>query len=296
MHRTHSLLLALLLALLAFGTACSETPPDGGETETLIEDAMAAAALADGEGEDLSDSLATLDLDGAAEEDVIYEDIDDGDYAASCRLGQFRAKVVAEYDLDGDGELDEDERLALRDDFQAPPFRRVAHARVHRVKRLAWIYDMDDSRDLDEDERATLRADLEARCDARQAWLLDRYDADDSGDLDADEWQAARDDLRERRAARRQAFLDEYDTDGDGALDRFERIEARIDRLESILARHAAALDLYDVDDDGELSTEERLPLREALQDRVAGERFETSELEEGDDDCGGFWWGEDAC
>lgn len=270
--RSTLLLLPLGLLLLAL-PGCGDT--NGADADAaLLDDAAASAALADGDGEDLSDAFASIDFDAAAEEDVDHELMQDEAFADGCRFVDFRRRVIAEYDADDDGGLDRDERLALRDDFAPRPIRRRAHARFHRVARLAWIYDFDDSGHLDAAERDALRGDLELRCMSREAWLLENYDADGSGDLEDDEWSAALDDLAARLQARREAFIDAFDENGDGHLDFFERVAARIARLERILERHFAALDEYDDDGDGRLSTEERLELRERLQARVRGERF----------------------
>ncbi len=266
------LLLPLGLALVLAGTGCGDTTdPVVG----LVDDAAVMAAISDGDGEDLSASLASLDFDAAVEEDVDVELVEGEELMArECRLVDFRRRVIDEYDVDEDGGLDRDERHALRDDFAVRPFRRRIHARFHGLVRLKWIYDADDSGHLDGEEREALHADLELRCMNREAWLLETYDEDGNGELDEDEWSAAIEDVAARRQERREAFIAEYDEDGDGWLDFFERIPARIDRLERILERHAAALDEYDLDGDGRLSTEEREALRERLRERVRGEHF----------------------
>jgi Ca2+-binding EF-hand superfamily protein len=253
---------------------CGESTQTAGDTAQLVEDAAAAAALADGEDVDLSESLASYDLDAAAEEDVDFADLEGEGYARDCRIVEFRRRVIDEYDADGDGALDADEREALRADFDSHPFRRRWYARYHRVKRLAWIYDRDDSFDLDETERDELRMDLETRCMNRQAWLLDAYDADESGDLGDDEWQTALDDLAESLKARHDEFVARYDANDDGFVDPIERIQARIDRLEVMVALHEKALERYDENGDGRLSTDERDALRDALAERVQGQGF----------------------
>jgi hypothetical protein len=270
--------LGLALALGSLGCVDGAAEPDA----TLLDDATALAALTDGDGEDLSAALATLDLDDAVEEDLDVTLMEEDDMARECRFVDFRRKVVAEYDVDGDGGLDVDERRALRDDFAPRPLRRRLHALFHGLVRLEWIYDADDSRHLDGEERDALRADLELRCMNREAWLLETYDEDGNGELSDEEWSAAVEDLAARKQARRDAFLETYDTNEDGRLDAFERIPARIDRLERIAERQARALEEYDVDEDGVLSTEERAPLRERLMERVRGDH-----LVDGDDDDG---------
>jgi len=283
MRQTRFALLAAASLLLAT-IGCGESTQTAGDTAQLVDDAAAAAALADGEDVDLSESLASYDLDAAAAEDVDFADLDGEGYAPDCRIVEFRQRVIDEYDTNGDGELDADEREALRADFGSHPFRRRWHARYHRLKRLAWIYDRDDSFDLDEAERDTLRMDLETRCMNRQAWLLDAYDVDESGDLDDDEWQAALDDLAERVKARHDEFVARYDANDDGVVDGAERIQARIDRLEVMVAIHEKALERYDENGDGRLSTDEREALRDALAERVQGQGF-LDRIDPGNDD-----------
>jgi len=274
MRRTRFALLAATVAALLVTIGCGESTQTPGASAQLVEDAAAAAALADGEDVDLSESLASYDLGAAAEEDVDFADMGPEGYARDCRVVEFRQRVIEEYDVDGDGELDADERAALRADFGVHPLRRSWFARYHRMKRLAWIYDRDDSFDLDEAERDELRMDLETRCMNRQAWLLDAFDAYESGDLDDAEWQAALDDLAERVKARHDEFVARYDENDDGVVDAFERVQARIDRLEVMLAIHEMALEKYDENGDGRLSTDEREALRDALAERVQGQGF----------------------
>ncbi len=279
------LLLPLGLALSIGGTGCTEASNAAGPSADLIDDAAAMAALADGDGEDLSTAMAAMSMDDAVMEDVDVELLEEDDMARACRFIDFRRRVIAEYDTDEDGELDRDERYALRDDLAAPPFRLRKHGRHYRLKRLKWIYDADDSGALDPAERDELRGDLELRCMNREAWLIERYDENGDGELDDDEFGDAVDALVERRQTRRAAFVDQYDENEDGRVDYFERVQARIDRLERILDRHDAAIDEYDVDGDGTLSTDERAPLREKLKARVRGEHFGDDPLGDGEDD-----------
>jgi len=265
------LLLPLCVALVVGGAGCSDPGP---AADPLVDDAAALAALADGDGEDLGTALAALDFDAAVEEDVDAALLDGEGMARECRFVDYRRRIVEEYDVDGDGGLDRDERRALRDDLAVRPFRLRLHARHFTRLRLHWIYDADDSGHLDGAERDELRGDLELRCLSREAWLLERYDENGDGVLDDDEWSAAVADLAERRQAIREAFIDRYDVNDDGWLDFFERIQAYVDRLQRILDRHEAALDQYDLDGDGRLSTEEREALRERLKARVRGEHL----------------------
>lgn len=270
----------LLACLIVISGACQEggTPVEDSDLSALLDDGAIAAALSDGDGEDLSESLSSIVEALAAEEDVEFAMGIDGDeqddFAPDCRIEPLRDRVFSHFDVDDNGALSQDEARQLRAAFGPKPFRRHRFTRHHRLARLRWIYDADDSRDLSTTERDELRMDVEMRCMNRFARLLEHWDADESGDLDFEEWTAAREALRERKRARRAAFILEYDEDEDGWLDLGERLAAVSERVKRILDRRDAAILEYDVDGDGRLDTDERTPLRERLRTRVRGEQW----------------------
>jgi hypothetical protein len=271
------LLVSMIISLALLLTACGESneaASTGAATGDLFEDAVASAALADGEPVDLGASLASMDLSAAAEEDIEFAAPGVPEYAVDCRLDAFRERVLSLYDADGSGRLDGAERDALRADFAPHPDRRRAEARFHRVRRLKWVYDVDASGDLDADELDQLRLGLEQRCMHREAWLLDAFDEDESGDLDASEWDAAREDLGARLDERWSAFLERYDLDESGDLDEAERAAAEADRLEQILALHVEMVLKHDANGDGRLDSSERDALREALATEVRSDEL----------------------
>lgn len=275
------LLAGCLPLMLGCGNSAGSASDDSGSAASeLMEDAAFSAALSDGDGEDLGASLASFEpLLAAGEEGVAITLEVDGGFARDCSLSSFEARVLEEYDIDGDGELDSEERSALREEFGPQPVRRHRFARHHRHARLRWIYDDDDSGSLDDAEREELRGDLEERCENRQAYLLATYDADESGSLDEEEWAQAHEDLLARRAALRAALLEEFDLNDDGELDFEERRAAYLARHAAMKARRDAVIEEYDLDDSGDLDSEEKSALREALKQRVRGEHF--SELGE---------------
>ena len=95
MRRPSLLLLPFGLALVLAGTGCGDTTdPVAG----LVDDAAVMAAISDGDGEDLSASLASLDFDAAVEEDVDVELVEGEELMArECRLVDFRRRVIDEF-------------------------------------------------------------------------------------------------------------------------------------------------------------------------------------------------------
>jgi len=247
---------------------------DGGpvDSDLLVENSIFVAAL-EIDGETLDDVPEGVIADGA-EESVDSEDGAASEPARDCSLGAIRRRVVATYDADENGRLDETERGEFVDDFGPRPLRRRHFARHHMMQRLRWIYDADNSRSLDDAERAEMRNDLEMRCANRQAWLLEQYDADNSGDLSNEEWQAARDALVARRQAHRENVLDRFDTDDSGDLSEAERAAAREAMKQRMQERREGLRDTFDTDDSGDLDDAERDAAREALKSRVRGEHF----------------------
>ncbi len=182
------------------GFACGragDTPSE--DVDVVLEDAAFIAALAEGEGEALED-VPDGDATDIADELLDDHDAEAPDVLWDCSLGAVKRRVRAAYDSDGDGRLNDEERVALRQDMgEGPQARRVRRwARHHRLGRLMWIYDADESRSLSDEEREELRQDLEMRCLHRQARLLQEFD-DGDGTLDETELQTAHDALRRTR-------------------------------------------------------------------------------------------------
>jgi hypothetical protein len=213
--------------------------------------------------------------DAEADPDVQSVEADEGsaleaEVAGGCEPIAVNETVLARYDVDGSGTLNEEERTALVDAVRA---RRDASA-LQRLRRrpvrraVQFIYDADESGALDDDERAALQADLLARCDARNARLLTTFDLDGTGDLDAEERAAARADRRARVQQRRADQLATYDLDGSGRLETDERAALRDDRE----ARRRALATEFDADDSGALDAGEKDALREHLRARIRGE------------------------
>ena len=88
------------------------------------------------------------------------------------RRGQVPPAVLKEFDKDGDGKLNDEERKAMRE---------AAH------KKMLEKYDKDKDGKLNDEERKAMREDMEAK---RKA-LLEKYDKDKDGRLSAEERKAA---------------------------------------------------------------------------------------------------------
>ncbi len=89
--------------------------------------------------------------------------------------------VLKEFDKDGDGKLNEEERQAARTAMEAK--------REEARKKMLAEFDTDKDGKLSEDERKAMRTAMEAK---RKA-LIEKYDADKDGKLGPEEIKAARD-------------------------------------------------------------------------------------------------------
>ena len=125
-----------------------------------------------------------------------------------------REKIVKEFDKDGDGKLNEEERAAAR---KAMEERREATSRPARDgepirEAIIKKFDKDGDGKLNEEERAAARKAMEARREAtsrpardggpiREA-IIKKFDKDGDGKLNEEERAAARKAMEARRANR----------------------------------------------------------------------------------------------
>jgi EF hand len=120
--------------------------------------------------------------------------------------GRFHAEIMAIYDANQDGKLDDDERAVLLQDMEdgllplPPPMAGGPGGPRHRGPPPEIVAQYDANKDgvLDADERAVLHADIEAgkvqlpRMHGRGPMgpppeILEKYDTNGDGQLDADE-------------------------------------------------------------------------------------------------------------
>jgi len=249
------------------------------DAEMSVDDAVVMSALEDEElGTEEGEDPATADE--AAEAETVGLD---------CSPEAIRDRIMNRFDRNRNDQIDEDEGQEMTEHFggdgEGPEMgegprngRRGPHARRgrghHKLKRIKFIYDADESGDLDEEERAVLEGDLVARCENKQAYLLENFDADEDGALSEDEIQAARDARQAEREERRDERFSELDADGNGELSREEFEAAREARGDRCEARRAAMTEAFDTDGDGELSDEEKSVMRETLREWVRGEHM----------------------
>ncbi len=161
-----------------------------------------------------------------------------------------RAEMLKNFDKDGDGQLNREEREAARS-AQLEEWRkanpeaaaRFDERRAEEEKRRADFtkkYDKDGDGQLSEEERReAFRAEGQARLEAwkerdpegyarfekQQEEFTKRFDKDGDGQLSNEERRAGFETLREEGRARFAELSKKYDKDGDGQLSREEREE-----------------------------------------------------------------------
>ena len=127
------------------------------------------------------------DVDGSGDLSDEERAVLEGDLVARCE--NKRAYLLENFDADGSGDLSDEEKEAARD------ARRAAHEE-RRAQRLAEI-DTDGDGEVSSEERAAAREGRESRCEARRAAMLEQFDADGDGELNEEETNALREYLRE---------------------------------------------------------------------------------------------------
>lgn len=262
------------LSLAVAGLGCNAPAPTT-EEQSAVSEASSALSVAEESGDvtaDVSGGETELALAADADDASVLPDEAPADVDGVCDLQGRRARVLARYDANGNGQLDRPELAALREDLIdrggfAARFA-IAHRR-HVLRRLAWVFDDNGDGQLSSDERTALVDALEARCERIKANVVARFDANGDGQLDQAERQAAKDALRARLAAERQRILAAYDANENGVLDDGERLTLRQDRVAAFRARRAEVIARFDADGDGSLNDAEKLALRQAIQQRI---------------------------
>jgi Ca2+-binding EF-hand superfamily protein len=246
--KRHLGLIGVLGALALVGCNGSN---DSDDSSTALDEQQATLVAALAANEDGSDEAWTS---AAGSEPFLVE---------SCGFGAIVSRVLERFDTDGSGDLSEEERSTLVDEFGDP---------AERFALLVSLYDADGSGALEASELDAVKADLETRCENRRDALIERFDADGDGTLDADEREAAKAALRERFAARHAARVERFDRNGDGRLGPLERRSVGGVIRDRLADRREAIVDEFDADQNGELDAEEREALAEHLRACVRGE------------------------
>lgn len=263
-------------ALSALTAGCGRTQMS--DEEVLTGEAAAALTVSEEASDVGADGIALApegELDGAAAEaaDEPVDNVPQG-VGNVCNFGERRKQVLADYDADGDGKLNEVERKALRDDLgkvgERPKFARLGwRFRHYGFRVVRWAFDENGDRELSAEERAAMVDALEARCERIKTRLLNKFDTDKDGKLSESERQAIRDDVRAALRKKFQDLLAKYDANHSGVLEPRERLQIREDILKQLRARRAELVAKYDTNQDGKLSVEEALALRQAIQKRI---------------------------
>ncbi|MFG0243048.1 MAG: hypothetical protein ACF8R9_09700 [Phycisphaerales bacterium JB054] len=136
------------------------------------------------------------------------------------RGGFDREEMMKRFDKDGDGELNEEERQALREELGNRRGRGDDQMRQLIMRR----YDADGDGELSDAEREVARADFTQMREQIQAKIVPQYDLDGDGELNDEEREAARPAFRaEFERIRAFAVLDE---DGSGDVNPIELAKA----------------------------------------------------------------------
>lgn len=267
-------LLSLSLTAVALTTAGCQGALTQDEQD--IGEATSYLTAADETGDVAGDAVGAEDdstLQTSADESAVLPEMP-GDADGVCDFSARRARILARYDANGDGQLGPAERQQLKSDLEA----RVGHPlavrlavmhRVHVLKRVKWAFDENGDGVLSADERTALIDAMEARCVRLRAEVVSRFDANGDGTLDASERAAAKAALVARVQAARQNLLSQYDANGNGVLDNGERMQLRADRIAAWQAKKAQVVAQFDADGDGTLNDAEKLALKHAIQQRI---------------------------
>ena len=181
----------------------------------------------------------------------------------SCGFDAIVAAVIERFDADGSGDLNDEERTALVDEFGDP---------TARIELLTSVYDTDGDGSLEASELDALKADLEERCANRLDQLVDRFDTNGDGALDADEQAAAEDALRDRFSRNHARRIGQFDGDGDGRLGRPEQRRAGRGLRDRFEDRRDQLLARADTNGDGVIDDAEQAALDDHLRRCVRGE------------------------
>ena len=160
------------------------------------------------------------------------------------------AEMLQRYDKNGDGRIDDDERIDAREAMRsAQNERRIAGGSPQLRARILEQFDTNKDGRLDEEERA------EAQKAARERGLGGK----------ADEMQPRAGMPGGRLPAE---ALKRFDANGDGQLDESERAEMR-QTLGDRLAQNPQVIRRFDKNGDGKLDESERAAARDAMQQRM---------------------------
>lgn len=167
------------------------------------------------------------------------------------RGGPFAEEIrryTSEFDRDGDGVLNEEERAAAFAAFE---------------QRMLEQWDANKDGVLSDEER---RAGMESMIRERTEQEMNRrFDRDGDGQLSAEERAAMEAEQAQRQARRQQFELEQYDLNKDGQISDEERSEVDAKREATRQRFEAAMTGRFDSDGDGQLSRLERRSAGETM-------------------------------
>ena len=155
-----------------------------------------------------------------------------------------RADFMKKYDLDGNGELSDDERNAMREAFR---------------KRSIERFDKDGDGKLSEEERQAMRRDRGGMwAAATERWRLQHFDKDGDGKLSEAEEAEQREFQGQFMAMGKSLDVQFNDLDGDGEVSAEERRKIGQEWRKSAVQMMVLAATYMDRNGDGTVSDEER--------------------------------------
>ncbi|HHN78753.1 MAG TPA: hypothetical protein ENK11_08810 [Phycisphaerales bacterium] len=155
-----------------------------------------------------------------------------------------RRAWMTRFDTDGDGQISESEREAMRAEM-------IARREEFMLRRMTDRFDADGDGVLNDDERAEAEAELAVRRAERRARILERFDTDGDGTISDQERQSMRGRFGVRDVG--PEAVARYDANGDGELDLDESYDAYLDRFRAMQAR--VFVRRYDTGGDGAVDT-----------------------------------------
>jgi len=176
-----------------------------------------------------------------------------------------KEEILKKFDKDGDGELSEEEKAAMKEAMEK---HRGKHGKGGRPSKEEMLkkFDADGDGKLNKEERTAAREAMKKRF---REEALKRFDKDGDGELNEEERAAAKEAAKKRRGGRDGAGKDGREG-GKGGRDRGKGRPSFDDLPEKMKAR---LIEKFDADGDGELNDEEKAKAREEMKKHRAGHK-----------------------
>ncbi len=152
--------------------------------------------------------------------------------------GDMHKRVMEKFDANKDGQLDEQEKAAMKADFEA--------RRAEMQKKSLEKFDANKDGQLDEQEKEAMKAEFKGRRDGKghgprahkgprhhkghgadkgdmHKHMMEKFDANKDGQLDEQEKAAMKADFEARHAEMQKKCLEKFDANKDGQLDEQEK-------------------------------------------------------------------------